>query len=108
MPDKGKEAFIQHSSIIFGNRVGNCACLIRLIGKDGSIMKLMEVACLLKWIIQIAFVLIGGTLGLLFLPHLYELFNLSNNPWIHNPYVSVLIGAILLYVAALFYDRLLD
>lgn len=62
----------------------------------------MEVAYLLKWIIQIAFVLIGGTLGLLFLPHLYELFNLSENPWIHNPYVSVLVGAILLYVAALF------
>ncbi|WP_144512626.1 PIN/TRAM domain-containing protein [Bacillus sp. FJAT-22090] len=57
---------------------------------------------MLKWIIQIAFVLIGGTLGLLFLPHLYEFINLSENPWIHNPYVSVLIGAILLYVAALF------
>ena len=68
----------------------------------------MEVACLLKWIIQIAFVLIGGTLGLLLLPQLYELINLSNNPWIHNPYVSVLIGAILLYVAALFINRLLN
>lgn len=57
---------------------------------------------LLKWIIQIAFVLIGGTLGLLFLPHLYELINLSNNSFINNVYVSVLIGAIMLYVAALF------
>lgn len=57
---------------------------------------------LLKWIIQIAFVLIGGTLGLLFLPHLYEFINLSDSPWIHNPYISVIIGAVLLYVAALF------
>ncbi|SES40118.1 Uncharacterized conserved protein YacL, contains PIN and TRAM domains [Psychrobacillus sp. OK032] len=56
----------------------------------------------MKWIIQIAFVLIGGTLGLILLPHLYEFINLSNNPWIHNPYVSVLIGAVLLYVVALF------
>jgi uncharacterized protein YacL len=62
----------------------------------------MEVESLLKWIIQIAFVLIGGTLGLIFLPHLYEFINLSNNPWIQNPYVSVIIGAILLYIAALF------
>ena len=28
--------------------------------------------------------------------------NLSENPWINNPYVSVLIGAVLLYVIALF------
>lgn len=55
----------------------------------------------MKWIIQIAFILIGGTLGLLLLPHLYELINLSENPWIHNPYISVLIGAIVLYIAAL-------
>jgi len=57
---------------------------------------------MLKWIIQITFVLIGGTLGLFFLPHLYEAMNLSDNPWIANPYVSILVGAILLYVAALF------
>lgn len=62
----------------------------------------MEVGCLLKWLIQIAFILIGGTLGLIFLPHLYKLINLSENPWIHNPYVSVIIGAIILYIAALF------
>jgi uncharacterized protein YacL len=62
----------------------------------------MEVECLLKWIIQIAFILIGGTLGLIFLPHLYEFFNLSDNPWIQNPYVSVIIGAIILYIAAFF------
>ena len=56
---------------------------------------------MLKWIIRIAFILIGGTLGLLLLPHLYELINLSPNPLLNNPYVSVLIGAILLYVLAL-------
>ncbi|PJK16351.1 PIN domain nuclease [Chryseomicrobium excrementi] len=57
---------------------------------------------MLKWIIQIAFILIGGTLGLFLLPHLYEAMNLSDNPWIANPYVSILVGAVLLYVAALF------
>lgn len=57
---------------------------------------------MLKWIIQITFVLIGGTLGLILLPQLYELINLSANPWIDNPYVSVLLGALILYVLALF------
>ncbi len=60
-----------------------------------------EVGLLLKWIIQITFILIGGTLGLLLLPQLYELINLSSNPWLDNPYVSVLIGAVILYVLAL-------
>ncbi|HLG26757.1 MAG TPA: PIN/TRAM domain-containing protein [Paenisporosarcina sp.] len=56
---------------------------------------------MLKWIIRITFILIGGTLGLLLLPQLYELINLSRNPWLNNPYVSVIIGAIVLYVMAL-------
>ncbi len=60
-----------------------------------------EVGLLLKWIIHITFILIGGTLGLLLLPQLYELINLSSNPWFASPYVSVLIGSIILYVIAL-------
>ncbi|MEG0381560.1 MAG: PIN domain nuclease, partial [Kurthia sp.] len=40
---------------------------------------------MLKRIIQIAFLFIGGTLGLILLPPLYELINLSANPWINNP-----------------------
>ncbi|AYC30639.1 PIN/TRAM domain-containing protein [Paenisporosarcina cavernae] len=56
---------------------------------------------MLRWIIQITFILIGGTLGLLFLPQLYELIHLSSSPWINNPYVSILIGALMLYVLAL-------
>ncbi|WP_019414573.1 PIN/TRAM domain-containing protein [Paenisporosarcina sp. TG20] len=56
---------------------------------------------MLKWIIRITFILIGGTLGLLLLPQLYELIDLSSNPWLNNPYVSVLLGAILLFVLAL-------
>lgn len=62
----------------------------------------MEVRYVLKWIIQIVFILIGGTLGLLFLPNLYDFINLSEIPLLQNAYVSVLIGAVLLYVVALF------
>lgn len=53
---------------------------------------------MLKRVIQVAFLFIGGALGLIFLPPLYELIHLSSNPWINNPYVSVALGAILLFV----------
>ncbi|MCL1697756.1 MULTISPECIES: PIN/TRAM domain-containing protein [unclassified Lysinibacillus] len=51
----------------------------------------------MKKFVQIAFLLIGGALGLVFLPPLYELLHLSSNPWLDNPYVSVSLGALLLF-----------
>lgn len=53
---------------------------------------------MLKMVIQVAFLFIGGALGLLFLPPLYEFINLSSNPWINNPYISVTLGATILFV----------
>jgi uncharacterized protein YacL len=53
---------------------------------------------MLKRVIQVAFLFIGGALGLVFLPPLYEFMNLSSNPWLNNPYISVAIGAALLFV----------
>lgn len=53
---------------------------------------------MLKRVIQVAFLFIGGALGLIFLPPLYEVMNLSSNPWLNNPYFSVAIGAALLFV----------
>lgn len=53
---------------------------------------------MLKKIIQVAFLFIGGALGLIFLPPLYAFMNLSSNPWLNNPYFSVAIGAALLFV----------
>lgn len=52
---------------------------------------------MLKRVIQFAFLLIGGALGFVFLPPLYKFLNLSSNPWINNPYVSIGIGAVLLF-----------
>ena len=52
---------------------------------------------MLKRVIQVVFLFIGGALGLIFLPPLYEFMNLSSNPW-NNPYFSVAIGAALLFV----------
>lgn len=53
---------------------------------------------MLKRVIQIAFLFIGGALGFVFLPPLYEFINLSSHPWLNNPYVSVAVGAILLFL----------
>lgn len=53
---------------------------------------------MLKRTIQIAFLLLGGALGFVFLPELYKLMNLSTNPWLNNPYVSVLLGALMLFI----------
>src|SRR5690606_41741564 len=58
----------------------------------------MEVKQMLKKIIQVAFLFIGGALGLIFLPPLYAFMNLSSNPWLNNPYFSVAIGTALLFV----------
>lgn len=52
---------------------------------------------MLKRIIQIVFLFIGGTMGLFILPPLYELIHLSSNPWVNNPYTSVAIGALILF-----------
>ncbi|MER2108742.1 MAG: PIN/TRAM domain-containing protein [Solibacillus sp.] len=53
---------------------------------------------MLKKLIQVAFLFIGGALGLVFLPPLYGLINLSSNPWLNNPYISVALGAALLFI----------
>lgn len=52
---------------------------------------------MLKRFIQIAFLFIGGAMGLVLLPPLFDLIHLSSNPWINNPYVSVAVGAIVLF-----------
>lgn len=53
---------------------------------------------MLKRSIQIAFIFIGGALGFVFLPPLYEFMHLSSNPLFNNAYVSVGLGAVLLFV----------
>lgn len=58
---------------------------------------------MLKISIQVAFVLVGGTLGVLFLPFLYMFLNLSDNSWVANAYVSALVGAIIFYLLSLLF-----
>lgn len=57
---------------------------------------------MLKRVVQASFLLIGGTLGVLFLPYLFVLFTFTSTPLIDNPYVSAIIGALILFILSLF------
>ncbi|SFQ17403.1 PIN/TRAM domain-containing protein [Salibacterium halotolerans] len=55
---------------------------------------------MLKSIVQLFFILAGGTLGVIFIPALISLLNYSSIPgWLGNPYVSALLGAIIVFAA---------
>jgi uncharacterized protein YacL len=53
---------------------------------------------MLKRIIQVCFLITGGTLGLFLIPDLLFLLNLDNIPLINNPYISAIIGALIFYL----------
>ena len=57
---------------------------------------------MLRRVVQLSFLLIGGTLGVLFLPQLFTLFSFTSKPFINNPYVSAIIGAANFYLLSLF------
>lgn len=54
---------------------------------------------MLRWIVQLFFVIIGGTIGFIFIPDLIGILNLGELPnWVTNSYVGAIIGAIILYL----------
>ncbi|PMC34191.1 PIN domain nuclease [Bacillus sp. UMB0899] len=54
---------------------------------------------LIKRIIQLLFLVIGGMLGILFIPELLELMNMQDIPFINTPYTLAVIGAIIFFIA---------
>lgn len=62
---------------------------------------------MLRKIIQVLFLLIGATVGIIFLPHVFELIPIADKPWINNAIVSAVIGAVIFYfLSLLFADSL--
>ncbi len=53
---------------------------------------------MLKRIVQACFILIGGTLGVFFVPELLKLASLDQIVLINNPLVNAIIGAIIFYI----------
>lgn len=62
---------------------------------------------MLKRIIQVLFLLIGATVGLIFLPYVFELIPMLDNPWVNNAIVSTILGVVLFFfLSLLFADSL--
>jgi len=57
---------------------------------------------MLKRVVQFSFLLIGGTLGVLFFPQLFKLFSFTESPFINNPYISAILGAFIFYLLNIF------
>jgi uncharacterized protein YacL len=61
-------------------------------------MNYEEVNDLLTRIVQICFLLVGGTLGVLFLPFIFELLKIDHIVFLNNPYTSAILGAIIFFL----------
>lgn len=53
---------------------------------------------MLKRIVQVCFLLLGGTLGIFIIPALFIVLKVSDIAVINNPYVSAILGAIIFYL----------
>ncbi|MFB4214161.1 PIN/TRAM domain-containing protein [Shouchella sp. JSM 1781072] len=60
---------------------------------------------MLKWIIQIFFILAGATLGVLFVPELIDATGYDVPAWLDTPYTGATIGALLFFIVSLFIAR---
>ncbi|MCM3612623.1 PIN/TRAM domain-containing protein [Planococcus sp. MERTA32b] len=58
---------------------------------------------MLKRIIQVLFLLIGATVGIIFLPYVFELIPMIDSPWINNAIVSALVGALIFFLLSLLF-----
>lgn len=58
---------------------------------------------MLKRIIQVLFLLVGATVGILFLPYGFELIPILDNPWVNNAIASALIGALIFFLLSLLF-----
>lgn len=53
---------------------------------------------MLKRIVQACFLIMGGTLGILLLPELFNLLHINDIPLISNSYITAVLGAIIFYL----------
>ncbi|BAB03825.1 PIN/TRAM domain-containing protein [Halalkalibacterium halodurans] len=53
---------------------------------------------MLRWIVQLFFILVGGTLGFIFIPDLMAWMSIQDPTWLTNPYVGTVMGAIILFL----------
>src|SRR5690625_2260768 len=57
---------------------------------------------MLKKIVHLFFIITGGTLGFLYLPLVLELIHFTQYDWLMSPYLSSVVGAIILFILSYF------
>lgn len=70
-------------------------------GEKGKIYRERRVYMFRK-VIHSFFVISGGTLGFLYVPTIVEMMNLTQFTWLQNPYVGMVLGAIILFLLSYF------
>ncbi len=53
---------------------------------------------LLKIIVNLFFVILGGTIGFLYVPDIIRLFDLTDESWVTSPYLGMVLGAIIFFL----------
>lgn len=53
---------------------------------------------MLKKVIIALFIILGGTIGFLYIPIIFRLFNLTEPSWLLSPYIGTVIGAIIFFL----------
>ncbi|MFC3040947.1 PIN/TRAM domain-containing protein [Virgibacillus xinjiangensis] len=53
---------------------------------------------MLKWIVHLFFVVLGGTIGFLYIPYIIYLFDFTEAGWIASPYLGMVVGAIIFFL----------
>lgn len=53
---------------------------------------------MLKKIVYLFFVVLGGTIGYLYVPELVNILNFTDSAWVRSPYSGMVIGAILFFI----------
>ena len=57
---------------------------------------------MLKKIVHLLFVIIGGTLGFLYAPRLFEIAGIKDVPWLTSPYIGAVLGIIIFFLLSYF------
>ncbi|RNA66143.1 PIN/TRAM domain-containing protein [Alteribacter keqinensis] len=54
---------------------------------------------MLRRVVQLFIIIVGGAVGFIFIPDLLELLNIGNVAWLESPYIGAIIGALILFLA---------
>lgn len=57
---------------------------------------------MLRKVVYLFFIVLGGTIGYIYLPQIIDLLNLTSVNWLTNPYLGMVLGALILFIISYF------